>query len=61
MPMIRKSSLWAFAIICIALLGAFDIIPQNLAEFSVIALPALATAVLILPAAKSRSCWGAVR
>ena len=61
MPMILKSSLWAFAIICVALLGAFDIIPQNLAEFWVIALPALAAAVLILPAAQSRSCCGAVQ
>ena len=61
MSMMLKSSLWAFAIIAVALMGAYGIIPKNVAEHSVIALPALATAVLILPAAQSGACCGALR
>lgn len=53
MPMILKASLWALAIIAIALLGAVGVLPEKLAEHSIWLLPALASAVLILPACQA--------
>ena len=50
MPMILKASLWALAVIVIALLGATGVLPVEFAEHSNWILPALASAVLILPA-----------
>jgi len=51
MSMILKASAWAAAIILVALLGAFGILPENVATKASVFLPSLAAAVLILPAA----------
>ena len=54
MPMIFKSSLWALAVIAIALLAAFDVIPTRMAQHATWLVPALAVSVLILPACAKR-------
>ncbi|MEL7197986.1 MAG: hypothetical protein AAGL10_06695 [Pseudomonadota bacterium] len=49
MPMILKAILWALAVILVALLGATGLLPEPVAKFLTIGLPALSAAVLILP------------
>ena len=43
MTIFRHSLFWAAALLGIALLAVFDIVPEELAQYSVIALPVLAT------------------
>lgn len=51
MNMITHSLFWAAALLGIALLAVFDIVPEELAQYSVIALPVLATLGFIKPGA----------
>lgn len=50
MPMIFKAALWALTIFIIALLGAIGFLPEPVSSNLQRILPALAVAVLILPA-----------
>ena len=55
MPMILKSTLLALAVIAIALLAVFDVIPTSTAQHATWLVPALAVSVLILPACAKRA------
>ncbi|MEO0589289.1 MAG: hypothetical protein AAFZ11_01880 [Pseudomonadota bacterium] len=54
MPMIFKSVLWALCVITIALLAAFGVLPERVAQDATWLIPALAVSVLILPATRRR-------
>ncbi len=49
MNIFRHSLFWAAALLGIALLAVFGIVPEELAQYSVIALPVLATLGFIKP------------
>ena len=49
MTIFRHSLFWAAALLGIALLAVFGIVPEELAQYSVIALPVLATLGFIKP------------
>ena len=55
MPMKLKSALWALAVLAIALLAAFNVLPTWVAEHATWMLPALAVSVLMLPACAQRN------
>lgn len=53
MSAILSSGLFALTVIGIAFLAVFDVVPQQVAEYSVIAVPALASATIVT---KRRAC-----
>ncbi|MEL6238804.1 MAG: hypothetical protein AAFQ90_09465 [Pseudomonadota bacterium] len=56
--MFHKSILWALSVISIALLAAFGVLPQRVAENATWFIPVLAVSVLILPATGRRAQCG---
>jgi hypothetical protein len=54
-PALRVQALFALMLLTIAMLAVFGMVPQPVAQYSVIAVPALAASVLV----RSPACCGA--
>ena len=53
----KQALIWAVGIIAFALLGSLGLVPQDIAKYGVIALPALAAVSIV----NQRSCAGCER